>query len=88
VARTSPDVANAMTNVRSERIDDAVAKAGELIGALMTKGPVGPGQARLIVEAVVRAAVPNFEGWEVRDAAKRIASELEGVGANGNRSAG
>jgi hypothetical protein len=74
-----------MSDSRAMKIDDAVAKAGELIGALMTKGPVGPGQARLIVEAVVRAAVPNFTGWEVRDAANRIAAELEGAGANGNR---
>ncbi|HEX4238066.1 MAG TPA: hypothetical protein VHZ64_09035 [Xanthobacteraceae bacterium] len=74
-----------MSDARANRIDDAVAKAGELIGVLMTKGPVGPGQARLIVEAVVRAAVPNFTGFELRDSARRIASELEGVGANGNR---
>jgi hypothetical protein len=81
-------MADAMTaNVRSNRIDDAVSAASELIGLLLTKGRVGPGQARLIVEAVVRAAVPNFEGWELRDSAKRIASELEGMGANGNRTA-
>jgi len=48
------------SNIRANRIDDAVSAAGELIGLLMTKGSVGPGQARLIVEAVVRAAVPNF----------------------------
>ena len=73
-----------MSHVRANRIDDAISAAGELIGMLMTSGPVGPGQARLIVEAAVRAAVPNFEGWEVRDAAKRIADELEGAG-NGER---
>lgn len=65
-----------MGNPRANRIDEAVSAAGELIGMLMTKGPVGPGQARLIVEAVVRAAVPNFEGWEIRDAALRIAGKL------------
>jgi hypothetical protein len=69
-------------DARTNRIDDAVARAGELIGVLMSKGPVGPGQARLIVEAVVRAQVPNFTGFELRESAKRIASELEGVGAN------
>jgi hypothetical protein len=74
-----------MSDLRAMKIDDAVAKAGELIGALMTKGPIGPGQARLIVEAVVRAQVPNFTGFELRESAKRIASELEGAGANGNR---
>jgi hypothetical protein len=73
-------------DTRANRIDDAVSAAGELIGMLMTKGPVGPGQARLIVEAVVRAAVPNFEGWELRDSARRIASELEGTEANENQS--
>ena len=72
-------------NARSNRIDDAVSAAGELIGMLMTKGPVGPGQARLIVEAVVRAAVPKFERWELRDSANRIAAELEGAN-NENRS--
>ena len=59
---------------RAERIDDAVGAAGELIGLLMTKGPIEPGQARLIVEAVVRARVPNFEEWEIRDSATRIAA--------------
>jgi len=77
-----------MSDLRATKIDDAVSAAGELIGMLLTKGPVGPGQARLIVEAAVRAAVPNFEGWELRDSARRIATELEGAGANGNRSAG
>jgi hypothetical protein len=72
------------TNVRANRIDDAVSAAGELIGLLMTKGPVGSGQARLIVEAVVRAVVPNFEGWELHDAATRIAGELEGLGKDEN----
>lgn len=73
-----------MSDPRTNRIDDAVSAAGELIGLLMTKGPVGPGQARLIVEAVVRAAVPNFEGWEIRDSATRIAGELEGLGKDEN----
>jgi hypothetical protein len=75
-----------MADARTERIDAAVSAAGELIGLLMTKGPVGPGQARLIVEAVVRAAVPNFRGWEIRDAALRIARELEGLGKHENQS--
>jgi hypothetical protein len=65
------------SNIRANRIDDAVSAAGELIGLLMTKGSVGPGQARLIVEAVVRAAVPNFERWEIRDSARRIVAEGE-----------
>jgi hypothetical protein len=75
-----------MSDARTSRIDDAVGAAGELIGLLMTKGPVGPGQARLIIEAVVRAAVPHFQGWEIRDAALRIAGELEGLGKHENQS--
>jgi hypothetical protein len=74
-------------NARTDRIDGAVAKAGELIGALQEKGEVTPGQARLIVEAVVGAAVPNAEGFEVRDSAERVAADLEG-GRDGDRQAG
>ena len=66
-------------DARIERIDVQVSKAGELIGALQQKGPVTPGQARLIVEAVVRAAVPNAEAFEVRESAARIATELGGA---------
>ena len=66
-----------MSNARIDQIDAAVSAAGELIGLLMTKGSVGPAQARLIVEAVVRAAVPNFESWEIRDSARRIVAEGE-----------
>jgi hypothetical protein len=65
-------------NVRTDRIDAAVGTAGELIGLLLQKGPVTPGQARLIVEGVVRAAISNVEDWEVRESATRIAAELEG----------
>jgi hypothetical protein len=83
----SGDVAEAVVDdVRACRIDTAVSAAGELIGLLMTKGPVTPAQARLIVEATVRSAVPNFEGWEIRDSASRIVAE--GVGENGDRAAG
>jgi hypothetical protein len=66
-----------MANARTDRIDDAVASAGELIGFLQQEGPVTPGQARLIVEAVVRAAVPNADDWEVRESAARITTKLE-----------
>jgi hypothetical protein len=66
-----------MAHARTERIDAAVSAGGELIGFLQQEGPVTPGQARLIVEAVVRAAVPNAEDWEVRESAARIATELE-----------
>jgi hypothetical protein len=66
-----------MAETRTERIDAAVSAAGELIGCLLIEGPVTPGQARLIVEAVVRATVPNAEYWEVREGAARIATEVE-----------
>jgi hypothetical protein len=66
-----------MSSTRTERIDAAVSAAGELIGCLLIEGPVTPGQARLIIEGVVRATVPNAEGFEVRESAARIATELE-----------
>jgi hypothetical protein len=50
-----------MGTPRADRIDACVAKAGELIGALQQHGAVTPNQAKLIVEAVVRAEVPNAE---------------------------
>jgi hypothetical protein len=71
-----------MTNIRTERIDAAVASAGELIAALQDHGAVTSAQARLIVEAAVRASVPNAEPFEIRDSAKRISGELEGAGKN------
>jgi len=55
-----------MGDARTDKLDAAVGAAGELIGALMDQGPVNPQQARLIVEAVVRAVVPNAEDWEVQ----------------------
>jgi len=69
-----------VSDARTDRIDNAVGAAGSLIGALLEAGPVTPGQARLIVEAVIRAMVPNAETFEVRDSATRIAGELEREG--------
>ena len=63
-----------MADARTARIDAAVSAGGELIGFLQQEGPVTPGQARLIVEAVVRAAVPNAEDWEVKESA--LASDV------------
>jgi hypothetical protein len=71
-----------MSDARTECIDAAVSVAGELIGCLLIEGPVTPGQARLIVEGVVRAAVPNAGEFEVRDSAARVATELEGENAS------
>jgi hypothetical protein len=76
MARTVSNMADEMTNVRNERIDAAVSAAGDLIGLLLTEGPVNSQQAKLIVEGVVRAVVPNFEGWEIRDSARRVVAEI------------
>ena len=73
-----------MGDARTDKLDVAVGAAGELIGALMDQGPVNPQQARLIVEAVVRAVVPNAKTWELRDSASRIAAELEGAAGENN----
>ena len=79
-----------MSNARTDRIDNAVSAGAELLGFLSREGPITPAQARLVIEAAVRAVVPNAEDWEVRDSATRIAGELEREGGNrGNhRSAG
>jgi hypothetical protein len=69
-----------MSDVRTDRIDNAVSAGAELLGFLSREGPITPGQARLVIEAAVRAVVPNAKNWEVRDSATRIAGELEGAG--------
>jgi hypothetical protein len=66
-----------MSNVRTDRIDNAVSAGAELLGFLSREGPITPGQARLVIEAAVRAVVPNARDWEVRESAARIATELE-----------
>ena len=62
---------------RTEKIDDAVSAAGELISALQEKGPINSEQARVLVLAAARAAVPNFEEWEANDSAIRILADLK-----------
>ena len=62
---------------RTERIDAAVSDAGQLITALLEKGPLNPEQCSVLVHAAARAVVENFEEWEARDAAIRIVKELE-----------
>ena len=62
---------------RTEKIDDAVCAAGQLISALEKVGPINSEQARVLVLAAARAVVPNFEEWEARDSAIRIVAELE-----------
>jgi hypothetical protein len=76
VAGVVSDVAGEMTNVREERIDLAVCGASELIAALQDHGAVTTGQAKLIVEAAVRASVPNAEQHEIRASAKRVAADV------------
>jgi hypothetical protein len=62
---------------RTEKIDDAVSAAGELISALQEKGPINSEQARVLVLAAARAVVPNFEEWEAHDSAIRVLADLE-----------
>jgi hypothetical protein len=69
-----------MSDARTDRIDDAVSAGVELLGFLSRQGPITPGQARLVIEAAVRAVVPNAKDWEVRESATRIADELEAEG--------
>ena len=69
-----------MSDARTDRIDDAVSAGAELLGFLSRVGPITPGQARLVIEAAVRAVVPNAKDWEVRESATRIAEELEAEG--------
>jgi hypothetical protein len=64
-------------STRTDRIDTAVSAAGSLITALTEQGPLNGQQMRVLVEAAVRAAVPNAESWEVVASARRIADELE-----------
>jgi hypothetical protein len=62
---------------RTERIDAAVSDAGQLISALLDKGPLNPEQCSVLVMAAARAVVENFEDCEARDSAIRILKELE-----------
>jgi hypothetical protein len=62
---------------RTDRIDTAVSAAGSLITALTEQGPLNGEQMRVLVEAAVRAAVPNAEAWEIVSSARRIADDLE-----------
>lgn len=66
-----------MTDTRADRIDNAVSAASELIGFLQDVGPVNGAQAKLIIEAAVRASVANVAEWEIRDSVKRVSKDLE-----------
>jgi hypothetical protein len=65
-----------MTNRRIERIDNAICAAGQLIGTLLEVGPLNSEQKGLIVQATVRAAVPNAELLEIRESVQRIVTDL------------
>ena len=73
------DVAHAMTagNPRTDKIDDAIAAATELIAALLDLGRIAPAQAKLIMMAAAKAAVTNIQEYEVRVSATRVAAEIE-----------
>ena len=62
---------------RTEKIDDAVCAAGQLISALQEQGPINREQVRLLVLAAASAAVPNFKEWEANDSVIRILADLK-----------
>lgn len=64
-------------NARTKKLDRAVSAAGELIGFLGELGPINGAQAKLIIEAAVRACVPRFERWEIEESVKRVAASFE-----------
>jgi len=63
-------------NKRIEDIDASICAAGGLIGELLEDGPVNSKQAVTLIEAVVRAKVPNAERFEIRERAKLILVEI------------
>jgi hypothetical protein len=65
-----------MTMTRSDRLDAAVATAGQLVSALLEKGPLTQAQVALLIRAAGRAAVPNFQDWEAHDAARRVLADI------------
>jgi hypothetical protein len=67
------------TNIRADKIDAAVMAASELISALHECGPLTPGQIRLLLEASVRSAVPNFKSFELKNSARRIYEDFKGA---------
>ena len=68
-----------MTNNRTDKIEAAVCDGAALVSALMEVGPLNSQQASLIIEAAVKAAVPNVEFFEICESARRIIVDLEKV---------
>lgn len=65
------------TNIRKERIDNAICIGTELIAALMEFGPVNSQQANLLIQAAVRAAVPNAEFFEICERVREIVVDFD-----------
>jgi hypothetical protein len=65
------------TNVRKERIDTAICIGTELIAALMEVGPINSRQANLIIQAAVRAAVPNVAFFEIAERVREIVVDFD-----------
>jgi hypothetical protein len=61
---------------RNERIEGAICNAGLFIAELMKVGTVDPKQASLLIEAAVRAIVPNATFGEICEGARRIVADL------------
>jgi len=64
-------------NIRKERLDGAICLGTELIAALMEFGPVNSAQANLIIQAAVRAAVPNAEFFEIAERVREIVVDFD-----------
>jgi hypothetical protein len=74
-----------LTKFEGAMLAKRVFAGGELISALMEKGPVTTKQAHLLVMAAVRAKVSNVEEFEVRERAALI---VRGGGEHEHSSAG
>jgi hypothetical protein len=61
---------------RNQKIEQAIAAAGELIGKLLELGPVNAEQAGLIVAGNVRAFVPDVARIEIIERAEAVAADL------------
>jgi hypothetical protein len=71
-----------VTNIRTEKIDAAICAGTQLIAALMECGPLNSAQANVIIQAAVRAAVPNAEFFEIAERARAIVVDVGGKDEN------
>jgi len=65
------------TNIRKKKIDQAICIGTELIAALMEFGPINSKQANLIIQAAVRAALPNVEFFEIAERVREIVVDFD-----------